>query len=324
MTTFAPGNSSASRARQAPGRELARVGRCDAATTTTSASLRRDDGLRRPGGHEVLDALPDPLPQRLGVGGPGRRQLERDRRHVVRAGRVVAEVRGPAGRVGGVPAAAEQQPLDQVVADPAGGGGHHPLAAEDDAADRGGVLGDQQRHVLAERLLRRVEGDQVRRHLVADQDRRDDDGGHPADVRQPQRPLGQPGGAQHLAEPRVDHVVPHQRGRLLRRQPGRGRGLHVHQLADDRDGGRGPLGDELHHAGQVGVLHGEAGQVPVHGDQLAQDSVLPVDVRAGASAWSVRSPGSPVTSRVRHVPNHTPAGRARPCGDPQTHASMAC
>ena len=161
--------------------------------------------------------------------------------HVVVAGRVVAEVRGPAAGVGVVPAAAEQQALHQVVADPAGGRGHHPLAAEDDAADGGGVLGHQQRHVLAEEVLRRVDGDQVGRHLVADQDGRDDDGGHAADVRQPQRALAQPGGAQHLAEPGVDHVLAHVGGGLLRRHAGRGRGLHVHQLGDDGDG-RGASG----------------------------------------------------------------------------------
>jgi hypothetical protein len=63
---------------------------------------------------------------------------------VVLAGRVVAEVGGPPGGVARVAAAAEQQALDKVVADPAGGGLHDPLAAEDHPADRGGVLGDQQ------------------------------------------------------------------------------------------------------------------------------------------------------------------------------------
>ncbi|MGD0701239.1 MAG: hypothetical protein ABSA02_15305 [Trebonia sp.] len=196
----------------------------------------------------------------------------------MRAPRVIAEVRRPPGGVGAVPAPAEQQPLHQVVTDPAGGRRDHPLAAEDDTADRGGVLGDQQRHVLAERLLGGVEGDQVGGNLVADQDRRDDDGRHPAHVRQPQRALGEPGGAQHLPEPRVHDVLPDQRGRLLWRQAGRGRGLHVHQLADHGDGGGRPLGDELDDPGQIGVLHGQTGQMPVDGYQLPQDRVLSVDV----------------------------------------------
>ena len=252
-------------------------------------------------GHEVLDGLPDPLPQRLGVRGARRRQLERDRRHVVRAGRVVAEVRGPAGRVGGVPAPAEQQSLDQVVADPPGRGGDHALTAEYDAADRRRVLGDEQRHVLAERLLGRVERDQVRRHLVADQDRRDDDGGHAAHVRQPQRPLAEPGGAQHLPEAGVHDMVPDQRGRLVRRQPRRGRGLHVHQLGDHGHGGVRPLGDELGDPGEVGVLHGKAGQVPVNGHQLPQDRVLSVDV---PRAFPGRRRTIVPTSGLRHCLRH--------------------
>src|SRR5690349_23905672 len=73
------------------------------------------------------------------------RQLEGDRRHVVRPSRVVAEVRGPAGGVGGVPAAAEQQPLDQVVADPAGGGLLDPLTAEYDARSEERRVGEERR-----------------------------------------------------------------------------------------------------------------------------------------------------------------------------------
>ena len=63
--------------------------------------------------------------------------------------------------------------------------------------------------------------------------------------------------------------------------PGRGRGQHVHQLGEDGDGGRGPVGDQPHHPGQVGVLQGQPGQVPVHGDELAQGSVLAVQVPRG-------------------------------------------
>ena len=190
-------------------------------------------------------------------------------------------MRGPPAGVGVVPAAAEQQAFHQVVADPAGGRGHHPLAAEDDAADGGGVLGHQQAHVLAEEVVRRVDGDQVGRDLVADHDRGDDDRRHAADLRQPERALAQPGRAQDLAEPRVDQVLPHVGGGLLRAHPGRGRGQHVHQLSEDGDGGGGPVGDQPHHPGQVGVLQGEPGQVPVHGDELAQGGVLAVQVPRG-------------------------------------------
>jgi hypothetical protein len=79
----------------------------------------------------------------------------------------------------------------------------------------------------------------------------------------------------------VDQVLPHVGGGLLRADPGRGRGQHVHQLGEDGDGGGGPVGDQPHHAGQVGVLQGQPGQVPVHGDELAQGSVLAVQVPRG-------------------------------------------
>jgi hypothetical protein len=59
------------------------------------------------------------------------------------------------------------------------------------------------------------------------------------------------------------------------------RGQHVHQLGEDGDGGGGPVGDQPHHAGQVGVLQGQPGQVPVHGDELAQGGVLAVQVPRG-------------------------------------------
>jgi len=201
------------------------------------------------------------------------------------AGRVVAQVRRPAARVGVVPAAAEQQAFHQVVADPSGGGGDHALAAEDDTADGGGVFGHQQAHVLAEQVLRRVDGDQVGRHLVADQDGGDDDGGHAADLGQPQRALAQPRGPQHLAEPGVNHVLPHVGGGLLRGHAGRRRGQHVHQLGEDGDRRGRAVGDQPHHPGQVRVLQGEPGQVPVHGDELAEGGVLPV------GAFPVRVPG---------------------------------
>ncbi len=203
---------------------------------------------------------------------------------------------------------------------------HHPLAAEDDAADGGGVLGHQQAHVLAEEVLRRVDGDQVGRDLVADHDRGDDNRRHAADLRQPERALAQPGRAQHLAEPRVDQVLPDVGGGLLRAHAGRGRGQHVHQLGEDGDGGGGPVGDQPHHPGQVGVLQGQPGQVPVHGDELAQGRILPVQL-PGRDLVVVCGPvagqhGRPVG--YRHVRNRTPAGRERPCGGPQTLAQTAC
>ena len=229
---------------------------------------------------------------------PPGRQVERDRHHVVVTGRVVAEVGGPPVGVGAVPAPAEQQALDQVVADAPGGRGHDALPAQDDPADGGRVLGDQQAHVLAEDVLGGVDRDQVRRDLVPDQDGRDDDGGHAADLRQPEGALAEPRRPEHLAEPRVDHVLPHVRGGLLRGHARRRRGQHVHQLGDHRDGRGRPVGDEPDHPGQVRVLQREPGQVPVHGDELAQRGVLAVQV---PGAWP---PGS--------LDRRGPLARARP------------
>ena len=229
--------------------------------------------------------------------GAGRRcrrrgQVEGDGHDVVVAGRVVAQVRGPAAGVGLVAAAAQQQALHQVVADPAGGRGDHPLAAEDDPADGGGVFGDQQAHVLAEDDVGRVDGDQVRRDLVPHEDGGHDDGGGAADVRQAERALAQPGRAEHLAEPGVDDVLPDRGRGLVGAHAGRGRGQHVHELGDDRDGGGHPVRDELHHPGQVGVLQGQAGQVAVYGDELAQRGVLAVEpVAVVAASVSGLSPG---------------------------------
>jgi hypothetical protein len=72
----------------------------------------------------------------------------------------------------------------------------------------------------------------------------------------------------------MDDVLSYRRGGLVDGHAGRGGGQHVHELGDHGDGGGHPVGDELHHPGQVGVLQGQAGQVPVHGDEFAQGSVL--------------------------------------------------
>ena len=98
----------------------------------------------------------------------------------------------------------------------------------------------------------------------------------------------------------MDDLLAHQRGGLVRAQARRGGGHHVHELADHRDGGRGALGDQLHHPGEVSVLHREAREVAVDGHQLAKDSVLPVDVpRAFPGSRRVSEPARG-RQRVRH------------------------
>ncbi len=156
--------------------------------------------------------------------------------HVVLAPGVVSEVRRPPLGVAVVTAAPQQQPLDEVVTHAAGGGGDHVLPAEYHPADRGRVLGDEEVHVLIAAALRQVEGDQVGGHLVADEDRRDDDGGHPADPGQPQRAVALPRRPQDLAEARVDQRVGHHDGGLFRRRPGCRGGHDVHDRADHGDG----------------------------------------------------------------------------------------
>src|SRR5580692_12691779 len=108
------------------------------------------DRARRPVRKEVVDRGGDPVPESRGRPGGPRRPggLERDRQDPVLAGGVVAEVPGPPCHLAVVAPAADQQPLEQVVPDLPGRRGHDPLPAEDHAADRRGVLGDQQAHVV--------------------------------------------------------------------------------------------------------------------------------------------------------------------------------
>ncbi len=154
---------------------------------------RRDDRVRRAGGEEMLDDVPDPLPQGLRVlRATRRRHIESDRHDVVAARGVVAEVRGPAPCLAVVPPASQQQAFNKVVAHPPGGRRDHVFPAEYHPADRGRMLGDEEAHVLFRVLLGRIHGDQVGRHLVAHQDGGDDDRGHPADTRQPERPVTLP------------------------------------------------------------------------------------------------------------------------------------
>jgi hypothetical protein len=90
------------------------------------------------------------------------------------------------------------------------------------------------------------------------------------------------GGAEHLAQPRARDGRPDQAGRLLGRDAGRRRGDHVHDRADHGHRGGGPVGDQLGHAGQASVLHGQAGELAVDRDQLAEHRVLPAEVTLAA------------------------------------------
>jgi hypothetical protein len=132
------------------------------------------------------------------------------------------------------------------------------------------MLGDQQVHVPVAAAPRRVQGDQVCGHLVADEDRRDDDRGHPADPGQPQRPVPLPRRPQHLAEPRVDQG------------PGGRGGQDVHDRGHHGDGRRRPVGQQLGDARQAGVLQRQARQLAVHRHQLAEHPVFPAEITRGA------------------------------------------
>jgi hypothetical protein len=244
----------------------------------------------------VLDHVADPLPERLAVlGRPRVADVEGDDHHVVLAAGVVSQVCRPPLGVAVVPAAPQQQALDQVVTHAAGGGGDHVLPAEYHSADRGRVLGDEEVHVLIAAALRQVQGDQVSGHLVTDEDRRDDDGGHPADPGQPQGAVPLARRPQDLAEARVNQRVGDHDGGLLRRRAGCRGGHDVHDRADHGDGRGGPVREQLGDAGQVRVLQRQAGQLAVHRHQLAQDHVLPAEItrRAGRS-------GPPGREIVRH------------------------
>ena len=236
----------------------------------------------------------------LSWGGRGSADVEGDDHHVVLAPGVVSEVGRPPLGVAVVTAAPQQQALDQVVTYAAGGRGDHVLPAEYHPADRGRVLGDQEVHILIAAALRQVQGDQVGGHLVADQDRRNDDGGHPADLGQPQGAVPLPRRPQDLAEARVDQRVGHHDGGLLRRRS-RCRGGHdVHDRADHGHGRGGPVREQLGDAGQVRVLQRQARQLAVHRHQLTQDHVLPAEITRGAG-WPSPARGGEVVRHKRSI-----------------------
>ena len=258
----------------AQGAELPRPGSVRAGRGQHHGHLgvpHRDDRARRPCGEEVPGGCRGALGQREpGLPWRGLCRIEGDGQHVVVVAGVVAEVRGPPAGFRRVPAAPGQQPLHQVVADPAGGRGHDAFPAEYHAADRGRVLGQQQAGVLAGRLAAGVQREQVGGHVVADQDRCDDHRGGGSHVGQPQRPPGPAGRAEHVAEPGVDHQVAYVLGGAFGGFAGRRGGQDVHGRAHDRDRGVGLLGDQLGHRGDVGVLDGEPGQMPVDRNEVTQ------------------------------------------------------
>ena len=268
-------------------------GRDDGDAQRWAAHLGYDPGRE----HNVMVIafdVPDPLPERIRVlGHPGVRDVEGDDHHVVLARRVVSEVRRPSLGVAIVAAAPQKQAFNQVVTHAAGGGLDHVLPAEYHPADRGRVLGDEQVHVLIAAALRHVQGDQVRGHLVTDEDRRDNDRRHPADAGQPQGPVPLPRCSQDLAETWVNECLRDHNGGLFRRRAGR-RGRHdVHDRTDHGNGRRRPVGQQLGDAGQVRVLQRQARQLAVHRHQLAKDHVLPAEITCGAEwpGWPGRACG---------------------------------
>jgi hypothetical protein len=190
------------------------------------------------------------------------------------------EVPGPALCLLVVAVLGEQQALDQVGAGSARGRGDHPLAAQDDPADGGRVLGQQEVQAVVELLfrrtgLRRWQRHEVRRDLIADEDRRHHDRPHDrpgvdAQSRQRHRPAV-------LRGRREDG--PERGGRRDLRQPlprvGRGGGEHLDRGPQHGHGRSRAVRDEPHDAVDVGVLRGATRQVAVYGHQLAQEHVLP-------------------------------------------------
>jgi len=141
-----------------------------------------------PGGEEVVDgggrSRPHGRCRAARPRGPGGSE-GRDQDPVL-AGGVIAEVPGPPPHLAVVAPAAKQQSLDEIIPHLPGRRRDDSLPAKYHPADRGGVLGDEQAQVSAVALLCAAEGHQVGRDVVADKDRRHDDGHGVADVRQPE------------------------------------------------------------------------------------------------------------------------------------------
>ena len=147
--------------------------------------------------------------QRLAVRAAARpRGVEGDGQHVVLARRVVAEVRRPTvrrrRRRGRAPSSSPSTRSSRTRRAAAATTRSRPSITPQIVA----ACSVTSRFMSSSpTALRQVEGDQVGGHLVADQDRRDDDGGHPADPGQPQRAVALPRRPQDLAEARVDQRV---------------------------------------------------------------------------------------------------------------------
>ena len=138
--------------------------------------------------------------------------------------------------------------------------------------------------------------DQVGDHVVVDHDRGYRDGaGLGAQPGQRHRPAVLRGRGEHRG----------QRGRADRRRPAARRRRPVPRPAAAGAGpstthrGPGAVRDQPHHALHVGVLGGQAGQVAVHRDQLAQQLVLPPGGAVGLGPGR-RGPGAGRPSRYGH------------------------
>ena len=237
------------------------------------------DRARHPGDEEVLDRGRYPPGERHARAGPvgGTACVDGHGQDPVLARVVIAQVPGPPADLAGIARAAEQQSFHQVVTHLAGRGGHHPLPAENHAADGGRVLGDQQADVAAVAVLRAAERHQVGRHVVAYEDRRDDDGDRAANLGQPQRPARLRSAVQDGAQARVRDVPARVLRDLVVAGAWTGGGQDLQAPADHRHGRRGSLREQPQDRRHVRVLQSQAGQVLVDSDQLAQQAVLTVD-----------------------------------------------
>lgn len=218
---------------------------------------------------EPLDGRQHPAAEPVAV------LLHHQRHHAMLLVLVVAEVAGPAQHLVGVAALARQQPLDKILAGPGRRRGDHALATEDHPANGGGMLGDQHMQAIAQIDGALMQSEQVSRHVVTDQNRRDDHRRALADVRGTRGTPRAAGDRENLREPRMHDPLPH---RLLPSPIGRSSGQHGHLLVDHGDGGVHPFGDQLGDRVDPGVLRGQRGQVAVHRDEPAQGCVLAADL----------------------------------------------
>jgi hypothetical protein len=220
---------------------------------------------RRSQSEGVLDQSQHPMPGRrirIGARPVGKGHGE----HVVFDTALETQVLGPPVDLGRVLVAPGQQPLDQVVPGLTGSSREHPAPGQDDATHRRRMLRQEQQHPFVIAVWLGGDGQEERRDIVADDDRRQCKG----DV---QRDAGEPDRSPVLDDRRGDRGElrdGHQVGQPLTT----GRSQHVQLGIEHHHTGPATSSQELRHLVHPGITRGQCREVAVRRDQLAKPDVL--------------------------------------------------